>query len=184
MVMRDICWYMAVLIYHLKIMASMMIVFLILLWTTDSVQPNTPQAAGKAFSFYQCVALAPVGDQGPFKCWSKALFYAWIKESMACHEYRTTDDHAVLTCFLGQLYPVSDCSQPVPEDCFALRRKNHEACRRKLCHARVLWPGLLSSRSKRIIPDSHFSSRNKTAVSCRNMTAQSIAGIILVYQQP
>lgn len=54
---------------------------------------------------------------------------------MACHEYRTTDDHAVLTCFLGQLYPVSDCSQSVPEDCFALRRKNHEACRCKLCHA-------------------------------------------------
>ncbi|XP_074908772.1 interleukin-5 receptor subunit alpha isoform X1 [Buteo buteo] len=40
---------MAVLIYHLKIMASMMIVFLILLWTTDSVQPNTPQAAVQVF---------------------------------------------------------------------------------------------------------------------------------------
>ncbi|XP_074951725.1 interleukin-5 receptor subunit alpha isoform X3 [Phalacrocorax aristotelis] len=37
---------MAVLIYHLKIMASKMRVFLILLWTTNMGQRNVPQAAG------------------------------------------------------------------------------------------------------------------------------------------
>lgn len=49
-------------------MASIMRVFLILLWTM--VQQNIPQAAGgKASSFYQCAALAPVGDPVPSMCW-------------------------------------------------------------------------------------------------------------------
>uniref|UniRef100_A0A8C4XR50 Interleukin 5 receptor subunit alpha n=1 Tax=Falco tinnunculus TaxID=100819 RepID=A0A8C4XR50_FALTI len=46
MLTRHICWYVAVLTYHLKIMASMMKVFLILLQTANVLQPSIPQAAG------------------------------------------------------------------------------------------------------------------------------------------